>query len=139
MQAEDLHVGPVITWWNQNNPWKDLALPESLWREVAPDRFIGLMGGEDERRGGALLYFNLNEPLDIQSAQPEHPSPMMFLNQAEALGAWIDIEKPFWRDVPAWIASGKADSIGLANNHMWERGMLDNEAWGRPRPMEDYP
>lgn len=139
MRAEDLHVGPVITWWNQNNPWKDLALPESLWREVAPDRFIGLMGGEDERRGGALLYFNLNEPLGIQSAQPEHPSPMMFLNQAEALGAWIDIEKPFWLDVPAWIASGKADSIGLANNHMWERGMLDNEAWGRPRPMEDYP
>ena len=139
MQAEDLHVGPVITWWNQNNPWTDQTLPGTLWREVSPDRFIGLMGGEDERRGGALLYFNLKEPLEIQSAQPEFPSPMVYLNQAEELGAWIDIEKPFWRDVPAWIASGKADSIGLANNHMWERGMLDNEAWGRPRSMDDYP
>lgn len=139
MRAEDLHVGPVITWWNRNNPWKDRPLPKALWREVAPNRVIGLMGGEDERQGGALLYFLLNKPLPIQSAQREFPSPMVYLNQADDQGAWIDIEKPFWRDVPAWIASGKADSIGLANNHMWERGMLDNEAWGRARPIKDFP
>ena len=139
MRSEDLHVGPVITWWNGNNPWKDHPLPKPLWREVASNRVIGLMGGEDERQGGALLFFLLNKPLPIQSAQREYPSPMVYLNQAEEQGGWIDIEKPFWRDVPAWIASGKVDSIGLANNHIWERGMLDNEAWGRARPIKDFP
>src|SRR5438128_2651153 len=24
MQAEDLHVAPVITWWNKQNPWSKL-------------------------------------------------------------------------------------------------------------------
>ena len=28
----------------------------------------------------------------------------------------IDIEKPFWWDVPAWAVSGQVDSIGIANN-----------------------
>ena len=45
----------------------------------------------------------------------------------------MDIEKPFWWDVPIWLASGKVNSIGLANNHMNRSGMLENEAWGRPR------
>ena len=35
---------------------------------------------------------------------------------------------------PLWLASEKVDSVGLANNHLWERGMLDNEAWGRRDP-----
>ena len=43
---------------------------------------------------------------------------------------WIDAEKPFWWDMPIWLASGKIDSIGLANNHMQRDGMLTNEAWG---------
>ena len=46
----------------------------------------------------------------------------------------IDVEKPFWWDVPLWVATGKVDSIGLANNHLHRDGMLDNEAWGKPRP-----
>jgi hypothetical protein len=31
------------------------------------------------------------------------------------------------------------DSIGIANNHMCRSSMLDNEAWGKPRPERDYP
>ena len=58
---------------------------------------------------------------------------------AKKQGAWVDMEKPFWWDVPLWLASEKVDSVGLANNHLWERGMLDNEAWGKARPKEDYP
>jgi hypothetical protein len=139
MKAEDLHVGPVITWWNKNDPWKNRPPPKMLWQEAAPDRLFYAMGGEDERRGGALLFFKLHRPLPIQAAGPEYPSSIVYLEAAAEQGAWIDIEKPFWWDVPAWIASGKADSIGLANNHMLHSGMLDNEAWGRPRPAAEFP
>ena len=52
---------------------------------------------------------------------------------------WIDIEKPFWWDVPAWLASGQMDSIGLANNHMHRGGMFADEAWGRPRDKARLP
>jgi hypothetical protein len=54
-------------------------------------------------------------------------------------GVWIDVEKPFWWDVPTWLASGQVDSIGLANNHMNRRGMYEDEAWGHPRDTMRLP
>src|SRR5262249_28810420 len=54
-------------------------------------------------------------------------------------GAWIDVEKPFWWDVPVWVASGQVDSVGLANNHMCRDRMYENEAWGKPRLVERLP
>jgi hypothetical protein len=77
------------------------------------------MAGEDEREGGALLYFHLTKPLAIASAGREYPSPMRFVEDALRVDehVWIDIEKPFWWDVPVWLASGRMRSIGLANSH----------------------
>ena len=60
MRAEDLHVAPVITWWNKNNLWDDQeAVPADPLVRFDGNRFYHLMAGEDEREGGALLYFNL--------------------------------------------------------------------------------
>jgi hypothetical protein len=82
MQAEDLHVAPVITWWNDQNPWRNRPPPTNPLVRFDGDRFYHLMGGEDERAGGALLYFNLSQPLEITGAQREYPSPMKFLAEA---------------------------------------------------------
>jgi len=41
--------------------------------------------------------------------------------------------------VPAWVASGQVNSIGLANNHMCRDRMYENEAWGKPRVVERLP
>jgi hypothetical protein len=140
MRAEDLHVAPVITWWNNRNSWTNRALPANPLTRFDGDRFYHLLGGEDERNGGALLFFNLNRPLDIAGAQREFPSPMKFLAEArEQAGAWVDIEKPFWYDTPVWLASGMVDSIGIAHNHMHRGGVLPNEAWGRPRDKQRFP
>ena len=79
IQASDLNVGPVISWWIQQKP-------EYLWKEVAPKRFSFLMGGEDERRGGALLFFDLERPLLIQEAAPEYPSSLNYLETAKKQG-----------------------------------------------------
>ncbi len=140
MRAEDLHVAPVITWWNNRNLWKDHPLPKKLLVKFDSNRFYHLMAGEDEREGGALMYFNLGRPLPITGAGREHPSPLTFLKMARAhRGVWIDIEKPFWWDVPIWLASGEVDSIGLANNHMCHSRMYEDEAWGKPRDAKRLP
>ncbi len=141
MSAADLHVVPVITWWNERNAWRDTALPSEPVVHLAGDRYYYLLGGEDEREGGALMYFNLPKPLDLPPTdQREYPPMAQFLELAkEHPGAYVDIEKPFWWDVPEWLALGKADSIGLANNHMLRDGMLANEAWGKPRDTTFYP
>jgi hypothetical protein len=145
MQAEDLHVAPTITWWNDQNRWADRELPQDPVMKFSGNRFCDVMAGEDEREGGALLFFGRRRPLAISGASREHPSPMQFVEQARREGpfskdsVWIDVEKPFWWDVPIWLASGQVDSIGLANNHMCRSSVYASEAWGKPRDEKRLP
>ncbi len=140
VRAEDLHFAPVITWWNHRGGWTvGHSLAQTVFR-VDKDHFYDILAGEDEREGGALLYFRLKRPLPIQNASREYPSPMKFVEQARAEpNAWIDVEKPFWWDMPVWLASGKVDSIELANNHMCRSQMYESEAWGKPRDRTRLP
>jgi hypothetical protein len=140
LRAEDLHVAPVMTWWNNRNLWAGNEIPAELLIRPDDDRFIHVMGGEDERGGGALLYFGLRKPLAITGASREHPSPVKFLREARGqAGVHVDIEKPFWWDVPVWLSTGAVDTIGLANNHMCRSQMSEGEAWGRPRDAKRLP
>lgn len=145
MRAEDLHVAPVITWWNTKNLWDNKKLPADPLVRFDQTRFTHSMAGEDEREGGALLYFGLKRPLAIGTKNREFPSPMKFVEEARKEArltddeVWIDIEKPFWWDVPLWLSSGQMNSIGLANNHMCRDRMYENEAWGKPRIVERFP
>ncbi|MFO1020642.1 MAG: CehA/McbA family metallohydrolase [Planctomycetales bacterium] len=140
MQAEDLRVAGVITWWNKNNLWKN-GVPADPLRSVDGRHWYHILGGEDERGGGALLYFHLPKPLEITTAEREYPSATTFLRQSKAIAphSWADIEKPFWWDVPIWLATGQVDSIGLANNHMCRSEMYPSEAWGKPRDTKRLP
>ena len=138
--AEDLPVAPVITWWNHRNLWANKEIPADPLQKLEGGRLVRGLAGEDEREGGALLYFNLKKPLAITGSKREVPSPMKFLLEARSQeGVHIDIEKPFWWDVPIWLASGKVDTIGIANNHMNRSQVMGNEAWGKPRDTARLP
>jgi hypothetical protein len=141
MRAEDLHIAPVITWWNKKNQWgNERGLPDKLLTQFDGDRYYHVMAGEDEREGGALLFCNLPRPLPITGASREYPSPAKFLGEArQNKNVWVDIEKPFWWDVPIWLATGQVDSIGVANNHMCRGLVKDQEAWGKPRDTKRLP
>ena len=141
MKAEDLDFAPVITWWNNRNRWSQRPIPKELLKKFDGHRLYHVMAGEDEREGGALLYFGMTSPLDITQASREVPSPLRFVAQARKKNphVWIDIEKPFWWDVPVWLASGQVQSIGIANNHMCWAEMLPSEAWGKPRDRQRLP
>lgn len=145
MQAEDLHIAPVITWWHNRrasrSEWGTTRrLPDHPLIHFDKDRYYHVLAGEDERGGGALLYFHLRQPLELSNATLEYPSPLKLVAQARRNPpVWIDIEKPFWWDVPVWLASGQVDSVGLANNHMNRSGMYEDEAWGKPRDNTRLP
>jgi hypothetical protein len=140
LRAEDLHVAPVITWWNNYNRWAKEPPPDWPLVRFDGNRYYHLLAGEDEREGGALLFFHLPRPLAIAGAGREYPPPLKFVEQARRhKDAWVDVEKPFWWDVPSWVASGQVDSIGLANNHMCRDRMYETEAWGKPRVVERFP
>src|SRR5262245_17554534 len=82
MQAEDLHVAPVITWWNNQNAWAKTRLPADPLYHFDGNRYYHVMAGEDEREGGALLFFNLNVSLAITGSSREYPSPVKFVEEA---------------------------------------------------------
>src|SRR5207244_3474862 len=82
MQAEDLHVAPIITWWNNQNAWAKTPPPADPLYHFDGSRYYHVLAGEDEREGGALLYFNLDRPLAIAGASREYPSPMQFVEEA---------------------------------------------------------
>lgn len=138
IRAEDLHVAPVITWWNKTNPWLTQPLPHQALRVLPENRYMYLLGGEDERGGGAFMYFNA-PVMDVTQAGRETPSALEFAAQGLAAGAHIDMEKPFWLDMPAALALGRFHTIGIVNNHMQRGEMMDNEAWGKARPKEQFP
>jgi hypothetical protein len=140
MQAEDLHIGCCVTWWNDGNAWAGAPLPLEPVVRFDGNRFFDQLSGEDERGGGALLFFGTSRPMPISGSQREFPPAMKYLLMAkEHPGMWVDVEKAFWWDMPTWVASGKVDSIGIAHNHMQRRGVLDGEAWGKPRDPARYP
>ena len=82
MRAEDLDFAPVITWWNNRNMWKEKAIPDRVIRRFDGHRIYTVMTGEDEREGGALLFFGLKSPLNLETNNREFPSPMEFVTQA---------------------------------------------------------
>ncbi|XZE53537.1 CehA/McbA family metallohydrolase [Planctomycetaceae bacterium SH139] len=139
MLAEDLRFAPVIGWWN--TPAPNATQVDHTEFRFGDGRIYCTQAGEDEREAGALLYFGLRKPLDLSVQSREFPSPMHFVEQASQQNenVWIDIEKPFWWDVPTWLATGRMSSIGIANNHMCRSEMLTNEAWGRPRDSQRLP
>ncbi len=52
---------------------------------------------------------------------------------------WVDIDKPFWWDMPILLATGKVNSVGIAHNHMNRNGVFEGEAWGKARDNSKYP
>lgn len=140
MRAEDLHVAPVITWWNGRDLWNGREIPAERRFRFDRNRFVDVMGGEDEREGGALMYFGLPRPIDIRNAGREHPSPVTYLLESrKTAGVHVDIEKPFWWDAPVWLSTGQIDTMGIAVNHFCRSLMHEKEAWGKPRPADRLP
>lgn len=136
--AEDLNFAPVIGWWNTPAPEPPIVSQTEF--TVDKDHLYTVQAGEDEREGGALLYFGLKRQLDLTVKSREVPSPMFYVRQAvdQRNDVWIDIEKPFWWDTPTWLAVANPSSIGIAHNHMHRGGVLDNEAWGKARDRDRF-
>ena len=146
MQADDVHVVPLVTWSNKKNPWSKQPLPKQADGQFDGDFIYSLLGGELATTGNVLRIFGMNKPLDFADGQSQ---------TAEALGslpliplvekarreqqAWIDAGAFFARDLPIWIAAGQVDSIQLANRHLEREGIIGTEAGGWARDPAVFP
>ena len=144
MRAEDLHIGPVITWWNnQNVCGTDKPLPDQAAGAVRRQPVLSPAGRRGRaRRRGAALFQSRQAAADQPHGQArEYPvagqvsgrspanRPVRMSTSKSRSGGTCRCGSP----------PGKVDSIGLANNHQQRDGMLDNEAWGKPRDTALFP
>ena len=145
LPAEDLNLGVVLTMWNQRDAYERAARPKNPIVKVDDRRLYTILNAEDERGGGAWMLHMLREKLDLKVPGRWYPPGLRFIRQAMAQRyvptgfPWFDLEKPFWLEAPVVMALAPPDSIGLLHNHFNQYGMLDNEAWGRPRDARRFP
>ena len=85
---------------------------------------------------------NLRKKISLAVDGRWFPPGIEFIHQAKQQRyykegfPWVDVEKPFWWEVPVVMALTPPDSIGLLHNHFNQYGILSNEAWGRPPRRE---
>jgi hypothetical protein len=137
IEAAGLNFAPVITKWNQNSNLE--VWPEQPLARVTESQFYSVDNAEDERPWGAALFLGLKTPIPLYNAKLHWPPPTATWEEARKRNAFIDQEKIIWWAAPVIAALIRPDTIGVANNHFLEEGMLDSEAWGRPRDREKYP
>ena len=119
MQADDLHVVPLATWWNATSDWTDKPMPKSLLLSFDENRYCQVMSGGHQRAGGTLLFLNLAAPLLLRDAGPEYPSPVTFIEKArQSPQAWIDLSRAYWWDLPMLVANHQIDSVQIANGQL---------------------
>lgn len=136
MRAEDLHVGGLITWNNKISEWADREPAAEPALRFDNDRYYTLMAGEDAGPGGTLAYFNLRQPLATAGKPANEAASLEALVAARGeSAAWIDAVAPTALDLPLWLATGRVDSIGIANDQM-RRGEMKEDAGGRPRDKQ---
>lgn len=143
MLAGDLHIGPVITSWNQYYGVKKDSVYNNAPKKFDNNRYYTTGGAEDERAGGAILVLNTPSPLNISvDHRQEYPPLAKTVERIEkefGKNYWIDLEKPFWRDLPILIPTGKINSMGIAHNHMNKYSIFEGEANGHARDTAKYP
>ncbi|HVX10873.1 MAG TPA: hypothetical protein VHC22_06810 [Pirellulales bacterium] len=137
MRAEDLHVAGLSTWSTKKNEWTGRTLPTQPVKQFDKNRYCDLLGGESADKGSTFLYLNVDRPLLTRSSgDGQAPSSLAMAREHE--NAWIDAVRPTAWDLPVWLATGRVDSIELANDQFCRGEMID-DANGRPRDKKLMP
>mgnify|MGYP005836828479 CR=1 FL=1 len=143
MAAEDLHVAGVVTWGVRG----DHDVKQSAGQASPAEPGARFDGGRlcDLRVG--LMRWPGNELLLIRAHEPKHFPPedqFPILSQTVAAwrrdgGAWIDLTRPTWQDLPVLVALGAVDSIELAPAQLERGAVADSDSGGRPRDKSRFP
>jgi len=139
MQAEDLHLAQVVTWWNAKNDWVGRVLPNPIPGVVDQSRFYQQVAGGFARPGGAFLLLNLSKPLALPEGNDETPTTFDLLEAARKNHAWVDVTRAYAWDLPTLVALGQVDSVQLAYSQMTPEKLVGTEIDGRARDRRRYP
>ena len=135
MEAEDLHVVPLTTWWNGHDSWseKKKELPENPLAVFDTNRYSQLLGGSLTHAGGTVEVFGLSKPMPLEEKPAEYPCLAQLLEEArQQEGVWVDLSRPYWPDMPMLVANGLVDSIQVLHGQICRDRALPMEPSARP-------
>ncbi len=136
LAAEDLHVLPLVTWWNGHSQWTPSTVPADPLVSFAGSRIGHLLAGELSRPGGTVRLFQLAEIPRVE-AQGEYPSlPQQLESLRRKPGVWVHLTRPYWWDLPVLVALGQLDSIEVVHGQFGRTKMIAEERGGKPRDPE---
>ena len=151
MLAEDLHVVPLTTWWNDKPIFDVKTQKKQRVARFDGNRYYSLSDGGFRWPGGSILCFNLPKPLQRARPESEFPSPIELFekvpddeitddeNAQASSRLWVDVTRPYWWDVPMLVALGRIDSMEIAHGNICRGKTINNESGGRPRDTTRYP
>lgn len=148
MLAEDLHVVPLVSWWNDKDAAGAVKRPKQRVVRFDKNRYYSLSNGGFTWPGGSVLCFNFPQPRNRSGPESEYPSPVELLQKADKAASgrnddsaqpWIDLTKPYWWDLPMLVALDLVDSVGIAHGQICRKAAGDSEEGGRERDSTRYP
>ncbi len=140
MKAEDLHVVPLVTWWNGNED-DSVKIPSAgPVVQFGGDRCCHLLGGGLTRPGGTYLAFQRTAVPELDLAQPGFPSTAALIAKLRSQpGVWIDAAVPYAWDLPLLVALGQVDSIEVVHSGLGRLKSVNRETGGKPRDPALFP
>lgn len=131
LQAEDLHLVPLVTTTPRASAWSKTAVPDAPLAEVAPGLFVHSFGAQVQRASGTLSLLNLDAPLDWKSVTDDFPTTLELLMQArQSQNAWFDAARPTSPDLPVWLATRKLHSLCVLPPELTRGGTVrDPQGW----------
>ena len=142
MAAEDLHVVPLVTWWNGRASGRSTSCRRTPLVRFGPNRFSRCWAAGRPVRAAPLSYLNLPAPLRLGSASAEYPPTAQYCRagRASTRAPWVDASRPYWWDLPMLVAPGQVDSIQVAHGDMCRSKMLlPTRRRQTPRPRSSTP
>ena len=142
-RAEDLNISPIITR-HVGGPNRQAvpSYPSQNLIEVDATHILSLHNEEVERlyQGhGAIDLLNAPTPVAVPKFDL-FPMDLEYCRKARRDGAFLDAEKPIWKNTPIDVALGMVDAIGVVNNHFHpDEVMTDAEKYGSmPQDNPEY-
>lgn len=136
LSAEDLHVIPLVTWWNGHSQWTPNTVPAQPLVAFAEKRVGHLLAGELSRSGGTVRLFHLSETPVLRAEGEYRSLPQQLEPLRRKKGNWVHLTRPYWWDLPVLVALGQVDSIEVVHGQFGRTTMIADERGGKPRDPE---
>ncbi len=140
MQADDLHVVTLEAGSNRKGAARIGGPKDPKVVRFDFNRYYSRAGAVHTWPGATVAYFNLSDALALPAPTAGAALPWEILTQVRSRpGAWVDLTRATWQDLPVLVARGQIDSIRIAGEQLCRDRVLPDPRGAKPRDRKFFP